>query len=190
VSEVGEDPLSPDGEGLRRPWFCRGLRLRQSWGRQLLLRGGTVHTAVEMSAVAVRWVRLDDVEQLARPLDQLGHPQTAAGLRAALEDVLADPRSDVLVAEGNGALLGAAAYFMVPVAHDSRSWCRITTLVVDEAHCGGGIGQMLVEAAETAARDAACSRIEATSALHRTGAHRLYERLGYGRTSAHFLKRL
>jgi hypothetical protein len=49
---------------------------------------------------------------------------------------------------------------------------------------------MLVAAAETAAREAACSRIEATSALHRTGAHRLYERLGYGRTSAHFLKRL
>jgi GNAT superfamily N-acetyltransferase len=62
--------------------------------------------------------------------------------------------------------------------------------VVDEGHRGHGIGHMLVEAAETAAREAACSRIEATSALHRAGAQRFYERLGYQRTSAHFLKRL
>jgi GNAT superfamily N-acetyltransferase len=143
-----------------------------------------------MTAVTVRSVRLEDVDQLARLFDQLGHPQTAAGLRAVLEGVLADPRADVLVADDNGALLGAATYFMVPVAHDSRPWCRITTLVVDEAHRGRGIGQMLLEAAETAARDAECYRIEATSALYRTGAPRLYERLGYGRTSAHFLKRL
>ena len=75
-------------------------------------------------------------------------------------------------------------------AHDDRPWCPITTLVVDEAHRGHGIGQMLVEAAEKAARDASCSRIEATSALHRDAAHGFYERLGYGRNSAHFLKPL
>jgi GNAT superfamily N-acetyltransferase len=146
-------------------------------------------TAAEMSALSVRSVRLEEVDQLARLFEQLGHPQTADGLRLALEGVLVDPRADVLVADDNGVLVGAATFFMVPVAHDSRPWCRITTLVVDEAHRGHGIGQMLVEAAETAARDAACSRIEATSALHRTEAHRFYERLGYGRTSAHFLKR-
>ena len=72
----------------------------------------------------------------------------------------------------------------------THPWCRITALVVDEAHRGHGIGQMLVEAAETAARSARCSRIEATSARHRTDAHRLYDRLGYGQTSVHFLKRL
>jgi GNAT superfamily N-acetyltransferase len=104
--------------------------------------------------------------------------------------MLADPRADVLGADHDGALVGAATYFFVPVAHDSRPWCRITTLVVDEAHRGHSIGQMLVETAETAAHKAGGSRIEATSALHRSGAHRLYRRLGYGRTSAHFLMRL
>jgi predicted N-acetyltransferase YhbS len=144
-----------------------------------------------MTAVAIRSARQEDADQLASLLDQLGHPQTGDTLRGRLENVLADPRADVLVAvDGGGALVGAAAYYVVPVAHDSRPWCRITTLVVDEAHRGHGIGQMLVEAAETAAREAECSRIEATSALHRAGAHRFYESLGYGRTSAHFLKRL
>jgi GNAT superfamily N-acetyltransferase len=142
-----------------------------------------------MTAVAVRSARLEDADQLARLFDHLGHPQTGDALRGRLENVLADPRAGVLVADDGAALVGAATYFFVPVAHDSRPWCRITTLVVDEAHRGRGIGRMLLAAAEVAARDAACSRIEATSALHRAGAHRLYESLGYGCTSAHFLKR-
>lgn len=70
--------------------------------------------------------------------------------------MLADPHADVLVAEdGGGNLLGAATYYFIPVAHDGRPWCRITTLVVDEAHRGRGIGQMLLEAAETAASSTA-----------------------------------
>jgi GNAT superfamily N-acetyltransferase len=140
--------------------------------------------------VPVRPARLEDADQLAGLFDQLGHPQTADALRGPIENLLADPRGDVLVAEDRGALLGAASYFFVPVAHDTRPWCRITALVVDEAHRGRGIGQLLIEAVEKAALNAFCSRVEATSALHRSAAHRFYERLGYGRTSAHFLKRL
>jgi predicted N-acetyltransferase YhbS len=143
-----------------------------------------------MTAAAIRSARPEDADELARLFDQLGHPQTGEAHCGRLENVLADPRADVIVADDGGALVGAATYFFVPVAHDSGPWCRITTLVVDEAHRGHGIGQMLVEAAETAAREAECSRIEATSALHRAGAHCFYESLGYGRTSAHFLKRL
>ena len=146
--------------------------------------------SAQMTAVAVRSARLEDADQLARLFDQLGYPQTGDALRGPLESMLADPRADVLVADDGGALVGAATYFFVPVAHESGPWCRITTLVVDEAHRGHGIGQMMVAAAEAAARNAACSRIEATSALQRTGAHRFYERLGHRRTSAHFLKRL
>ena len=143
-----------------------------------------------MPAVAIRSARLHDADQLARLFGELGHPRTGDAIAGSLKNVLADPRADVLVAQNGAALVGAATYFFVPVAHDSRPWCRITTLVVDEPHRGRGIGRMLVATVETAARAAACSRIEATSALHRTGAHRLYEGLDYGRTSAHFLKRL
>jgi GNAT superfamily N-acetyltransferase len=143
-----------------------------------------------MCEVAVRSARLEDADQLARLFDQLGYRQTLDGLRAAITSLLADPRADLLVADESGALLGVTTYFFAPVAHESRPWCRITTLVVDEAHRGHGIGELLVQAAEKAAHDACCSRIEATSALHRTAAHRFYEKLGYGQTSTHFLKRL
>jgi N-acetylglutamate synthase-like GNAT family acetyltransferase len=140
--------------------------------------------------VTVRSAELADVEGLARLFRELGYPTAADGLLVRLKTMLADPRADVLVAEDRGTLLGLATIFFVPVAHESAPWCRITTLVVDEARRGHGVGRMLVEAAESAAREAACSRIEVTSALHRSDAHRFYDSLGYRRTSAHFLKRL
>lgn len=143
-----------------------------------------------MTQVAVRRARLQDVDALARLFHQLGHPRTADALRDTLDAVLADPRAGVLVADDGVAVVGAATYALVPVGHESRPWCRITALVVDETHRGRGIGQILVRAAEAAARAAGCSRIEVTSALRRADAHRFYDRLGYGRTSAHFLKRL
>jgi hypothetical protein len=39
------------------------------------------------------------------------------------------------------------------------------------------------------AERAGCTRIEATSKLHRTRAHAFYEHLGYAREAAHFVKR-
>jgi predicted N-acetyltransferase YhbS len=141
-------------------------------------------------AVAVRSATLEDADELARLFEQLGHPQTARDLADALASALADARAEVIVAEDGGAIVGVATCYFVPVVHDSRPWCRITALVVDEAHRGRGIGHMLAERAEAVAQSASCSRIEATSALHRTDAHRFYTGLGYGRTSAHFLKRL
>jgi GNAT superfamily N-acetyltransferase len=143
-----------------------------------------------MTRLAVRSARLQDAEDLARLFGELGHRQTTDALRGPLEAALGGARAGVLVAEARGAVIGAATYFFVPVVHDTRPWCRITTLIVDEAHRGQGIGRALLAAVEAAARDAGCARIEATSAVHRTAAHRFYERLGYGQTSAHFLKRL
>jgi GNAT superfamily N-acetyltransferase len=143
-----------------------------------------------MTGVTVRPARLEDAGDLARLFDQLGHPQTVEGLRDALEEAGADPRAGILVADDAGGVVGAATYYFVPVVHDRRRWCRVTALVVDAERRGEGIGRLLLKAAEAAAVAAGCSRIEATSALHRLDAHRLYERLGYGRTSAHFLKRL
>jgi GNAT superfamily N-acetyltransferase len=99
-----------------------------------------------MTAVAIRSARKEDAGQLARLLDQLGHGQTGDTLRGQLAKVLADPRGDVLVAvDDSETLVGAATYYFVPVAHDNRPWCRITSLVVDEARRGEGIGHMLLK---------------------------------------------
>jgi GNAT superfamily N-acetyltransferase len=143
-----------------------------------------------MTAMVVRSARVEDADQLVLLFDQLGRREAADGLSSRLEALLADPRADVFVADDGGAIVGLATYFLVPVAHEDGAWCRITALVVDEAHRGLGIGRTLVLATEAAAREAGCARIEATSALHRTRAHQFYDGLAYRRTSAHLLKRL
>ena len=141
-------------------------------------------------ALTVRSAEITDVDGLVRLFLQLGHSGAGDGLPVRLKMLLADPRADALVAQDGGALLGLATIFFVPVAHESAPWCRITALVVDEGHRGRGLGRALVVAAEAAAETAGCSRIEATSALHRTEAHDFYKGLGFARQSEHFLKRL
>ena len=95
----------------------------------------------------------------------------------------------MFVAETEG-LVGLATLYYVPVVHEPGSWARLTALVVDEADRGRGVGAALIDSAERAARARGCSRIEATSTVHRSGAHQFYERHGYRHVSAYFLKRL
>jgi GNAT superfamily N-acetyltransferase len=67
---------------------------------------------------------------------------------------------------------------------------RITTMVVDQAAQGHGIGRMLVQAAEEWMRKRGCMLIEVTSADRRSGAHAFYRHLGYERTGMRFVKKL
>jgi GNAT superfamily N-acetyltransferase len=137
-----------------------------------------------MSSVTIRSAQLGDSESLGRLFDQLGYPQTRDDLGSRLRTLHADPRADLLVAAEGDVLLGLVAIFFVPVAHEIASWCRITALVVDAGHRRRGVGQALATAAEEAARQAGCVRIEATSARHRIDAHHFdahhfYERLDF-----------
>ena len=141
------------------------------------------------SAASVRQAVEADLEGLASLCAQLGYEAPLPELASRLSKLLDDPRSDVFVAETEG-LVGLATLYYVPVVHEPGSWARLTALVVDEAERGRGVGAALIDSAERAARARGCSRIEATSAVHRSGAHQFYERHGYRHVSAYLLKRL
>jgi GNAT superfamily N-acetyltransferase len=64
----------------------------------------------------------------------------------------------------------------------------VSALVVDAADRGRGIGRAPVAAAERELAAAGCGLVEITSGLRRADAHKFYERLGYERTSARFVK--
>ena len=69
---------------------------------------------------------------------------------------------------------------------------EIRGLVVDEEARSGGLGQKLVEAAESWARERGHNWMSVRSNVIRERTHRFYERLGYGRakTQHKFRKRL
>jgi GNAT superfamily N-acetyltransferase len=67
---------------------------------------------------------------------------------------------------------------------------RIQILVVAAKAQRGGIGRMLVEAAEKWCRDAGCELVEVTSNDRLTAAHAFYRHMGYERSSIRFFKKL
>ena len=127
-----------------------------------------------------------DAGAVATLLTELGYPSEAAAIEGRLRDL----DGDVLLAEVDGAPAGVAAVGRVHALHDPAPWMRITTLVVGEAFRNGGVGAALVQACESVARAAGCTRIEVTSNVRRDAAHRFYEQLGYATESRHLMKRL
>jgi GNAT superfamily N-acetyltransferase len=97
---------------------------------------------------------------------------------AALADAIAGPDSAVLVAEDDGSLVGlCTAYIdLESVRYGRRCW--VEDLAVDPNRRSGGVGGMLLDAAEDWARGRGATHLELDSGLARTDAHRFYERRG------------
>jgi GNAT superfamily N-acetyltransferase len=139
-------------------------------------------------AYVVRAATEHDAPELARLLTALGHA-TPVDQVAALWARWEGGGNSALVAEAHaGGLLGVATLHHMLVLHRPRPVGRITSLVVEEAERGRGIGRALVAAAEDALRRAGCGLLEITSNVRRVDAHAFYERLGYERTSVRFAK--
>jgi GNAT superfamily N-acetyltransferase len=136
----------------------------------------------------VREARPADSETIAGLLVQLGYEVSAADVRRRLA-ALRKAGEPALVAD-RGGLIGCMTWHITPVIHRPRPVGRITMLVVAEGERGGGVGSMLVAAAEERLRALGCGLVEVTSNIRRMRAHAFYERLGFDRTSYRFAKTL
>ena len=136
----------------------------------------------------VRAATMSDAPAIAALLEQLGYATTidAAGERVAR--LTASPTDDVLVAEHAGVgVAGLLVLHRASVLHQAGDVAIITALVVDEQRRGHGIGQHLVRRAAALARDHGCTRLQVTTHLRRTDAHRFYERLGFEHTGRRYV---
>jgi GNAT superfamily N-acetyltransferase len=139
---------------------------------------------------AVRRAAPADATEMARLLTLLGHPTDVATIAARWDAWAAGGNDALVAARAGGTLAGLVTVHHMTVFHRPRPVGRLTSLVVDEGARGGGVGRALVAAAEARLADAGCGLIEVTSNLRRADAHAFYERLGYERTSARFVKSL
>ena len=141
-------------------------------------------------ALAIRRATVADAAEVARLFTVLGHPTTAEEAAARWPRWAAEGNA-AFVADGNdGRLAGVITTHRTTVLHRPKPVGRITSLVVDEALRGQGLGKALVAAAEVALKEAGCGLLEITSNLRRADAHAFYERLGYERTSLRLMKTL
>lgn len=129
----------------------------------------------------VRGASLDDADQLAALLAELGYPATGAAIRRRLEHFRGSDRDMVVIAESDAGLLGMLSASVTPLVAADEPLARITALVVKQTFRTAGVGRQLVSEAEQWAISAGCSLIQVTSGrrAERAAAHRFYPRLGY-----------
>jgi GNAT superfamily N-acetyltransferase len=136
----------------------------------------------------VREASDEDAEALARLCTQLGYPAESTDMPARLEKLSADPNARILVATDGNDVVGFATVHLRNTMNHPTPIAQLTLLVVDERARGRGVGRVLVEHAESWARERGARRIAVTTALDRAGAHAFYERIGYTHTGRRYAK--
>lgn len=140
--------------------------------------------------MSIRNAKVGDAAAIAGLLGQLGYPSAPDAVETRIARMLSEPGQHVLVADDDGRVVGMGSVIVRHVVNNDAPFARLASLIVGEDRRGEGIGHAIVERAEAIARDAGCFVIEVTSAEHRAGAHRFYERLGYEERRRRFLKSL
>ena len=139
---------------------------------------------------SIRPARASDVPELVRLFSELGYEIPPEVLAQRLAAYAASGEQALIAADesANDRLLGVATLHATPVLHRAGPVGRVTALVVDATTRGGGIGRVLMAAAERWAAERGCVLLEGTSNQRRVDAHKFYEGLGFERTSYRFAR--
>jgi ribosomal protein S18 acetylase RimI-like enzyme len=116
------------------------------------------------------------VEAVARLVPQLSRERTTPTL-AELAELVATPRTALLVAREGDDVLGMLTLVLYRVPTGLRGW--IHDVVVDESARGRGVGEALSAEALQIAEAAGVLTVHLTTRPEREAANRLYPRLGF-----------
>ncbi|MBV9813028.1 MAG: GNAT family N-acetyltransferase [Acetobacteraceae bacterium] len=130
------------------------------------------------ATVAVRPFAERDMDKARDLLRQLGSDLDGDEVRRRVLPVTADPNHTVMVAERAGTVVGLCHMFARP-ALEKPPEAYVQALVVDAACRGGGIGRVLMAAAERWALDRGFDSVALASNVSRTEAHAFYAEIGY-----------
>jgi GNAT superfamily N-acetyltransferase len=104
--------------------------------------------------------------------------------QAAFEQVEADPRSRLIVAEADGQVAGTLQLSLLPgLSRHGMLRAQIEGVRVAAPHRGRGLGRAMIEWAIGQAREHGCGLVQLTSDKRRHDAVRFYESLGF--TASH-----
>ena len=101
-------------------------------------------------------------------------------LVAALAEITAATHQRLLVGELAGSVVATAQVtYLRVLSGNGALYCQVESVRTDARLRGRGLGTQLMEHIESEARARGVARMQLTSNLQRTAAHRFYERLGY-----------
>ena len=141
-----------------------------------------------MGVLAVRGARVTDAEGIARLISELGYRTTAEQMRKRLDAILRSDDYETLVADDDGRIVGIVGTRIGPLYEDDDSYGQIMALAVATEQQRRGIGQRLIEAAESRLVGRGARVLVVNSGNHRVDAHAFYERQGYAFTGRRYRK--
>ncbi len=98
----------------------------------------------------------------------------------AFDEITADPRNHLIVAEIDGEVAGTLQLTYVPgLSRMGSERAQIEAVRVSAAHRGRGLGHEMITWAVGRARERGCALIQLTSDKRRVDAIRFYESLGF-----------
>ncbi len=144
-----------------------------------------------VSPPLLRPARPADAGALSSLLAELGHPLDPGLVADRLEAIArAGELHGAFVAAVDEEVVGVVTAFATPVLHRPDPVGRVSVLVVRSGLSGQGIGSALLAHAERFLARLGCTRVELTSAVHRTAAHGFYQRRGYEQQGLRFVRSL
>ena len=142
----------------------------------------------EPEGVIFRDARRDEVPRIVALLvDDLISASREAPLGdaywAAFDDIAADPRNRLIVAEAGGEVAGVLQLTLIPgLTRNGMLRGQIEGVHVAATHRGQGLGRAMIAWAMDEARRAGCGLVQLTSDKRRADAIRFYRSLGFEAT--------
>lgn len=143
---------------------------------------------IDQTGISLRSATAADADRIAALFTDEGYPAGPSDIVSRLER-FDSPYSRVVVADHEGEMLGFVAFHALPrFEHDDRI-VRVLALVVDAGARERGVGHLLMEEAERAAREIGATFVEVTAGHHRPDAQHLFESLGYDASVTTYLRK-
>jgi GNAT superfamily N-acetyltransferase len=142
--------------------------------------------------VIVRDARPEDVEELTSLMTDLGYPTTLEEFKVRFENISAHPDYRTIVAVANGEMVGMAGLSKNIFYEMNGNYMRILAFVVKKNSRKLGVGKILIEVAESWAREQELHTVVISSGnrAERDAAHVFYQKMGYAIKSSGFVKKL
>lgn len=133
---------------------------------------------------------IEDLDALLSLIHQLEHFISRDTLLNNLKRNLSDENYRIFVAKENNIVVAFAELCFTQFIHEPNPRVRLTSFCVDEKFRNKKIGAAFIQFIEDFCRTNNFIKLELTSKLHRTDAHRFYESNGYVFVSKRFYKEL
>lgn len=142
-----------------------------------------------MSGLEIRAAQKNDASVISSLLLQLGY-DTAPSKVEVLVSMEGSGNNKVCVGVLNGQVIAVMSVIFFNYFPSAEKFCRITSLVVDEAVRGSGVGSQLIDHAKSMALTEKCSMLEVTTSFRREQTQAYYESIGFQKTSFKYVLKL